>query len=291
MMNPIIIDVTDTTADTIFWPPGMPYHKRVTRFYELELITGGAGKMTTEGKHYKTVRGDIYFRKPGVETQGIAGYYAQGIAFDPIQEEKRKRLYHTTIPYWITDENTKLEDYGFFDSYPDLYHTKRYEELEPLFLEITHLFQENRETHMNRMKLLMHKIFTIIDDELKNGEALRNRGNILRHYEKIVESKKYIDNNLEKHLSLEEIALQCGFSKNYYSKTFKEITGSTPFEYIIESRMLLARKLILTTNICIDQIVYLCGFDDRTYFYRIFKKHFNTTPALYRQKFIEETQK
>lgn len=290
-MNPIVIDVTDTTAETLFWPPGMPYLERVTRYYEVELITGGAGRMTTDGIQYQTIRGDIFLRKPGAITQGIAGYYAYGIAFDPVKSLERSHFYGTTIPYWITDENTKIQDYGFYDSYPSLYHTKRYELLESLFAEISHLFKENRVQNEEKMKLCMLQIFQVINEELSSGEEVQSRGKILRHYDRIAASKQYIDNNLEKKLSLDELAEQCGFSKNFYSKVFKDITGSTPFEYIVESRMLLARKLILTTNICIDQIILLCGFDDRTYFYRMFKKRFHTTPALYRKEFIEENRK
>lgn len=289
-LNPIVIDVTDTTAETIFWPPGMPYNKRITRFYEIELITGGAGRMTTDGKTFRTVQGDIYFRKPGITTQGIAGYYAHGIAFDPFEQPERKELYYTTIPYWITDNNTQLEDFGFYDSYPDCYNTRQYTKLRPLFAEISSFFQVNRMQNEIAIKELLKQIFSMIDEELRDGKVLTNSGGVLKHYDKIAASKAYIDNNLEKKFTLEELAEFSGFSKNFYSKQFKKITGSTPFEYINESRMLLARKLILTTNIGIDQIIHLCGYDDRTYFYRIFKKRFQTTPALYRKAYMEEIE-
>ena len=114
-LNPVVVDISNTTAETLFCAPGMPYPKRVTRFYEMELIIGGAGTMTTEGKKYCTMPGNVFFRKPGVVTQGIAGYYSYGIAFDPIASKERVRYYDTTIPYWVTDKNTQIEDYGFFE--------------------------------------------------------------------------------------------------------------------------------------------------------------------------------
>lgn len=287
-LNPVIIDITNTNAETLFWPPGMPYIQRVTRFYELELITGGAGSMTTDQKSFRTVRGNVFFRKPGMVTQGVAGYYAYGIAFDAIQSPERNYLYGTTIPYWITDTNTQIKDYGFFDKYPDCYQTRYFDKLEKMFSEITELYKKDRLGNQETMQDILKDIFAVIDTEWEDGQMPQVKGRILRHYDLILSCKEYIDGNLEKHFTLEELAAHCGFSKNFFIKVFKEITGMTPFEYIIESRMILARKLILTTNICIEQIVFLCGFDDRTYFYRMFKKRFHTTPALYRKEYIEK---
>lgn len=288
-LNPVVIDITNTTAETLFCAPGMPYPKRVTRFYEMELIIGGAGTMTTEGKKYCTMPGNVFFRKPGMVTQGIAGYYSYGIAFDPIASQERVRYYDTTIPYWVTDKNTQIEDYGFFCKYPDCYQTSHFKELEMHFINVIRFFKQGRVEHEKNIKVEMEKMFKIIDAECGSGNVMQANKSALRHYDLILSCKGYIDNNLEKHFTLEELAAQCGLSKNFFSKTFKEIVGMTPFEYIIESRMLLARKLILTTNISIDQIVNLCGFEDRTYFYRMFKKRYHTAPAVYRKNYIEGT--
>lgn len=287
-LDPVIVDITSTTTETLFWPPGMPFTKRVTRFYEIELITGGAGTMTTSGKRYCTMRGNIFFRKPGVITQGVAGYYGYGIAFDPIRKAELDKIYRTTIPYWISDENTQIDDYGFFKLYPDCYQTGRYTQLEPLFAKISKLFSENRMENQDVMGQVLQEIFCIIDEECRQENVPQVNSSLVRHYDLILSCKQYIDNNLEKHFTLEELANHCGLSKNFFSKTFKGITGMTPFEYIIESRMLLARKLILTTNISIDQIVMLCGFDDRTYFYRMFKKRFQSAPAVLRKNYMEQ---
>ncbi|SET30400.1 helix-turn-helix domain-containing protein [[Clostridium] polysaccharolyticum] len=287
--NPVVVDVTNTKSETLFLPPGKPYPKRITRFYEVELITGGAGSMTTAGKKYCTMRGNIFLRKPGVETQGIAGYFGYGIAFDPVKSQERETCYNTTIPYWVTDSNTQIEDYGFFDDYPDYYLTRQIDEFEELFARVVELAHESKTENQETMKELLKEIFKRIDSEIQSGGILKVNKSALRHYDLILSCKTYIDNNLEKHFTLDDLAAQCGLSKNFFSKTFKEIMGMTPFEYIIENRMLLARKLILTTNISIDQIVNLCGFDDRTYFYRMFKKRFHEAPSVYRKNFIEYT--
>lgn len=282
--NPYIIDMTHTTVHTLFWARGMPYVKRKSRFYEIEFITGGTGEMTTDGKYFKTSRGDIYFRKPGLVTQGISGYYSYVVAFDPIYEEGRSRCYHTQIPYWIYDNNTELKDDGHFDKFPDCYNTNCFAELEPLFNNICMSFEENKERNQVYMKANLLSIMQIIEKELSDGSVKMKKRSIQNNYNKIIACQEYIDNHLDSKFTLDALAGRCSLSKNFFCKIFKEITGTTPFEYIIQSRMALAKKLIVTTNINIEQIAVLCGFEDRTYFYRQFRKYYQTSPAAMRKE-------
>jgi AraC-like DNA-binding protein len=283
--NPYIIDITHTTAHTLYWPPGMAYHQRTVRFYEMELITGGAGEMTTDGQRYKTMRSDLFFRKPGMETQGIAGYYSYVVAFDPRYQESRQNCYKSKIPYWIFDENTVIPDEGYFDSFPDRYNTGKYNELEPLFTNIVAAVLNGKEANQPYLKANLLRIMEIITGELGANPGNREKRTIRNNYDKIIACKEYIDNNLGDKFSLEQLAGRCGLSRNFFCRIFKEILGNSPFEYIIEYRMVLAKKLLTTTNLSVEQISAICGFDDLTYFYRLFKRYFQTTPILFREKF------
>lgn len=284
-LNPYIIDITHTTAHNLFWPPGMAYISRTVRFYEIEFITGGAGEMVTDGRHFKTMRGDLFFRKPGIETQGIAGYYSYVIAFDPVYHESRQNCYRSKIPYWIYDENTLIPDEGYFDRFPYQYNTDKLNELEPLFANIVQAFASGKEANQPYMKANLLKIIDIIVNELNDNPETHKKRTIRNNYDKIIACKEFIDNNLGSKFTLEMLAERCGLSRNFFCRIFKEILGSTPFEYIIENRMVLAKKLLTTTNISIEQISVICGFDDLAYFYRLFKRYFQTTPTLFREKF------
>lgn len=283
--NPYIIDITHTTAHNLYCLPGTAYHRRTVRFYEIEFIIGGAGEMTTGGKHFKTTRGDLFFRKPGIETQGIAGYYSYVIAFDPIYHESRQNCYRSEIPYWIFDENTFIPDEGYFNHLPDRYNTAKFSVLEPLFANIVQAFMSGKENNQPYLKANLLKIISIIDAELGVNPRNIEKRTIRNNYDKIISCKEYIDNNLGDKFTLEMLAKRCGLSRNFFCRIFKETLGSTPFEYIIENRMILARKLLTTTNISIEQISTICGFEDIAYFYRLFKRYFHTTPTLVREKF------
>ena len=282
--NPYIIDTSHTTMSNLFWTKGMPYYNRTTRLYEIEVITGGSGEMTTDQKRYPTTRGDIFFRKPHVQTQGISGYYSYVIAFDPVFDECREKSYHTQIPYWIYDDNTEVPDEGYFDAYPAVYHTERLAKLEPLLENIHTAFSENKERNQTYMKANLLSVMEIINDEISNQEVKMQKRSIRNNYEVIISCQKYIDDHLDYKFSLDELAQRCNLSKNFFCKIFKEIIGMTPFEYIIQSRMALAKKLLVTTNISVDQIAEICGFEDRTYFYRVFRKYYQTSPSAMRGK-------
>lgn len=284
-MNPYIIDITHTTAHTLYWPPGMRYNCRTVRFYEIELITGGAGEMMSDGKNYKTIRGDLFFRKPGLETQGISGYYSYVIAFDPVYHDSRLNCYKSKIPYWIYDENTAIPDEGYFNCFPSHYNTAKFSEIEPLFINIVKAFTNCKETNQPYMKANLLKIFNIINNELRNNLPEIEKRTIHNNYDKIISCKEYIDNNLSGKFSLEALAEHSGLSRNFFCRIFKEILGKTPFEYITETRMALAKNLLTTTNISVEQISSICGFDDSAYFYRLFKRHFQTTPSQFRKNF------
>lgn len=287
-LNPYIIDITHTTAHTLFWPPGMPYHRRTTRFYEIEFITGGAGEMITAGMHFKTMRGDLFFRKPGMETQGFAGYYSYVIAFDPVYHESRQHCYKSKIPYWIYDENTIIADQGYFNHFPDHYNSDKFNELDPLFANIVQTFANGKEINQPYMKANLISIMDIIDTELGSNPENHKKRTIRNNYKKIIACKEFIDNNLGSKFTLEMLAERCGLSRNFFCRIFKEILGNTPFEYIIENKMVLAKKLLTTTNISVEQISAICGFDDLTYFYRLFKRYFHTTPTQFRENFRNE---
>lgn len=287
-LNPYIIDITHTTAHTLFWPPGMAYNRRTVRFYEIELIIGGAGEMVTNGKRFTTMRGDLFFRKPGMETQGIAGYYSYVIAFDPVYQDSRQNCYKSKIPYWIFDENTMVPDEGYFNHLPDRYNSSKLNELEPLFANIVQAFISGKEANQPYMKANLLNIMDVIDTELSDNSTALEKRSIRNNYEKIISCKEFIDNNLGGKFTLEMLADRCGLSRNFFCRIFKELLGNTPFEYIIENRMMLAKKLLTTTNISVEQISVICGFDDLTYFYRLFKRSFQTTPTLFRENFRNE---
>lgn len=93
----------------------------------------------------------------------------------------------------------------------------------------------------------------------------------------------YINENYLEQISLKELAERSFYSPSYFSRIFKKYYGKNLTEYIQEKRILTAKKLLLETNLTIEQIGSEVGYSDRKQFYKIFKEYTGVTPNSYRK--------
>jgi two-component system, response regulator YesN len=98
------------------------------------------------------------------------------------------------------------------------------------------------------------------------------------------EIKEYINRNFtDSHLSLEILANKFFVSKEYLSKAFKSMYKCNITEYIVGQRMEHARQLLEDNELQIKSIAAMVGYEDVTYFYRVFKKYYKISPGEMRQ--------
>lgn len=119
----------------------------------------------------------------------------------------------------------------------------------------------------------------------KAEAAARNVAGQKKEYsnEAIEKAQEYIQHNYRKDLSLEEMSRQMDMSPYYFSKLFKEVSGSNFVEYVTGVRIKRARELLLDGSKSIKQICGEIGYSDPNYFSRIFKKYEGCTPTEFRE--------
>lgn len=91
--------------------------------------------------------------------------------------------------------------------------------------------------------------------------------------------REYIALHMAEPLSLEGIARVFFVSKEYLSKVFKQEFGVTVMDYVVQLRMERAREGLRDERIPIKTIAEMAGYEDMSYFYRVFKKHFGMAPG------------
>ncbi|WP_407398033.1 helix-turn-helix domain-containing protein [Treponema sp.] len=101
---------------------------------------------------------------------------------------------------------------------------------------------------------------------------------------KIIE---YIDQNMSRNYSLEDVAASVGVSSFYMSKLFKEEMGETFINYVTDRRLDRTKKLLLETDLSIKEIAGQTGYSDQNYFSRQFKNKFGISPTDFRNTGIQ----
>lgn len=85
-------------------------------------------------------------------------------------------------------------------------------------------------------------------------------------------------------LSIDMIARQCGFTPNYLSTLFRQKTGQTLNNFIIYTRMEIAKNLLVNTNLKVYEICDRVGIHDPNYFSDLFKRTVSVSPTVFRSR-------
>lgn len=94
---------------------------------------------------------------------------------------------------------------------------------------------------------------------------------------------QYIDENLNRKLTLSELAEKCFYNPSYFSRVFKEKFGITLVDYINKRRSEAAAQLFCETNLSAAEIAEQSGFGDKTGLYRNFSRYMGCTPGEYKK--------
>jgi two-component system response regulator YesN len=97
----------------------------------------------------------------------------------------------------------------------------------------------------------------------------------------IAEAQRYAEMNLNKKITLEEIADRLELNPSYFSRLFKKETGEGFIEFVTRLKMNKAKEWLLASNKTIDELSELLGYESKSYFVRTFKNQVGVTPAEY----------
>ncbi|MCI6675772.1 MAG: AraC family transcriptional regulator [Clostridiales bacterium] len=105
---------------------------------------------------------------------------------------------------------------------------------------------------------------------------------VRRNEERIKRMLDYIRKHLADEISIQEIAHAASVSSSECIRCFKQTIGTTPIQYVRQMRLQKATELLMSSNKKIIEIGIECGFQEMSYFSRIFKEQYGATPSKYR---------
>jgi YesN/AraC family two-component response regulator len=106
----------------------------------------------------------------------------------------------------------------------------------------------------------------------------------IHHGASLKKAEHFIWDNLTRKISLWEIANASGLSPPYFSTIFKEEMGENLSCYLNRLRVEKAEELLLKTDYSLSKITGACGFEDQSWFSKIFKNYTGMSPGRFRSR-------
>ena len=101
-------------------------------------------------------------------------------------------------------------------------------------------------------------------------------------YRRIVHAKLFIDSNFHSKINIDHIADEAYFSKFHFIRTFKEIYGCTPHQYLTEIRIKMAKRY-LAEGMSVTEVCFAVGFESISAFTGLFKTKTGLPPATFKR--------
>lgn len=133
------------------------------------------------------------------------------------------------------------------------------------------------------LKSYLFQLFFIIFNNMPKDTAPVKRKKSLDKMKLII---KYVENNYANNITIEDMANLCDFSQSHFMKFFKNNMEVSFIEYLNNYRLTMASRLLISSTSSIIAIAMESGFDNLSYFNRLFKKKYEMTPSEFRRRYM-----
>lgn len=151
-----------------------------------------------------------------------------------------------------------------------------FSELFPLFKKLDAL-QMSKATLLERTAVFLEILSLLKKQNDRAGKS-----------EVVLKVISMVSEDMQRAFSLDDIAKKCGYSKNHVINVFKRETGKTPYAYITDVRIDMAKRLLLNSESSLVQIGIECGFGDYINFYKAFVKSVGEAPLAWKRRKLSD---
>lgn len=233
-------------------------------FCKIYYITEGECEIKIKGTPYAGKAGRMFFIPPQtkhsfyhINDNFITKYW---IHFD-IKTGEGNLLKHLNLPFYIDI----TEDRNIVGSFQDIFRYTRDNSLPSAF----------------RLKSAILSLFSdYIEKSQLTPVTIYNENN--SEFNGII---AYINNNLEKKITLEDLAARMHMHPNYFIRLFKSKMGTTPLNYINTLKIERAKSLLENTQLSVSEIMLQVGSQDLSSFSNFFKHYTGYHPKGFRKTF------
>ena len=241
--------------------------KHTHDFIEIVYVCDGIANHCVNGVEYELKRGDLLFINYGAthsfKPNGEVTYIR--LVFYPETIEEHVSLQNAFGVLTLTAfQEIFNEDHGVI-AFLGTARTE-IEELLNSMLKESEGSQILREMALDAyMELLILKLIRKVSGEIDGDDIWPD-------------ISRYIEENLDQDLSLSALSKKCFYNPSYFSRIFRERYSIPLSEYVMQKRIEKAKDLLLTTDCAINKIALMVGFNNKSFFYKVFYKFYGTTP-------------
>ena len=246
---------------------------------EVIYIRSGQGIITIQSHQYIVKSDDIVIIPPQM--------------VHSIEQYPKSKMEYFNILFHFSLLNYSTNDTCYDKYFKPLYcHTK----LPSLYLKSD--VDLNRFLHPHIMYLIENRKKSYTRDELmikSNLCAIMHYVNqyssptssdelsLKNNYDKLKNLLLHIQSNYDRAITIKDAAAICGFSSSHFMKLFKELTGKSFSQYLIDYRLEIAARQLVETSYKIIDLAENVGFHNVSYFSRAFHAKYGKTPSAYRK--------
>lgn len=212
--------------------------------------------------------GALRFCENGVPVEVNAGeYYIQrrGMKHDGTVPCDKPSYYYIHFLGEFSDSGNILPLRGKVD----------FVELFPIFKKLDELFFKGA-TYVEKMSVV-YKVFAALNKQARGGG----------HSAVVAKVLSIVSSDIKKPFSLTEVADACGYNKNHIINIFKKETGKTPYAYITDMRIEMAKNLLLNSDASLSAISNECGFGEYVNLYKAFAKSVGCAPLTWKKENLQ----
>ena len=253
--------------------------------FEIIIGVSGTAYIQKDERKFEVTPGDILFLYPNrvhrgyaITPTGIEFYWVcfQCDKYEEISQEAAK----ASLQLLGSSPCRKCSDIII----PSFSSCQNISRVNILFHQMLHMFTANYYTERVCSHLLMTLLYELTRQAIEKYSGSTKSEPADKTLSKILE---WLRINSSRNISLEDVAREFKFNKNYLAKLFKSKTGMTVSRYIHEIRISQAKQLLCQCDYSIKEIAYMLGFKDEKHFMKLFQKYEQLTPTEFRNAFYK----
>ncbi len=240
---------------------------------ELEIVRVIEGKLNLRlnDREYTAKQGDVLFFNSEVIHSAV-----------PDECEYECIVFDASIFAFNTEFKAFVSNLINHDSFITEYFPAEDDTFHSLANELFDTIREKGAGHTFSAIGLMFRLFGEIEKNNLYREKLYNERENAKSINKLKKVLEFIRNSYAKQITLKDMSKAAEVSPKYFCAFFKEMTSKTPIEYLNGYRIERASRKLLGTDASITDIAYDCGFNDLSYFIKVFKEQRGMTPQRFR---------